>query len=108
MDLVDRLHRTRILPSLRSAMILNTNEPCARGSALALQAMSDDLGRGAAPVLVSFWIQRFGRQAAFNFATSGWIVCGLLLAATSLTLARDELAMQQRLRDEAYHAQDNT
>lgn len=81
-----------------SAMILNTNEPYARGSALALQAMSDDLGRAAAPLFLSLWIQRFGRQTAFNLATSGWIVCGVLLAATSLTLAKDEDAMQKRLQ----------
>lgn len=84
-------------PNMR-AMILNVNEPETRGLALALQTMLDDLGKGAGPVLVAAIIGQLGREAAFNISTAGWIPCGLLLMAPALTLARDEAAMQTRLR----------
>jgi hypothetical protein len=50
------------------------------------------------PALVAALIYSVGRTAAFNLSTAGWIPCGLLLAASSLTLARDEAAMQRRLK----------
>ncbi|KAL4426059.1 hypothetical protein ABPG77_007855 [Micractinium sp. CCAP 211/92] len=84
-------------PNMR-AMILNVNEPEQRGVALAIQTTMDDLGKGLGPVFVAFFIQRLGRTGAFNLSTAGWIPCGLLLMGTAFTLARDEDAMQHRLR----------
>ncbi|KAI3438564.1 hypothetical protein D9Q98_000991 [Chlorella vulgaris] len=84
-------------PNMR-AMILNVNEPETRGTALALQTMLDDLGKGLGPVFVAAFIEKLGRVGAFNISTAGWIPCGLLLLGTSVSLARDEKAMQQRLR----------
>ncbi|PSC76649.1 MFS family transporter: sugar [Micractinium conductrix] len=84
-------------PNMR-AMIINCNEPETRGMALAIQSMLDDLGKGLGPVFVSFFIQKLGRSGAFNLSTAGWIPCGLLLLGTAFTLARDEDAMQHRLR----------
>ena len=53
---------------------------------------------GAGPVLVAAIISSVGRNTAFNIATAGWVPCALLLALPALTLARDEAAMQARLR----------
>lgn len=84
-------------PNMR-AMMMNVNEPETRGVALALQTMLDDLGKGLGPALVAAIISTVGRTAAFNISTAGWLPCGALLLATSLTLARDEEAMQRRLK----------
>jgi hypothetical protein len=53
---------------------------------------------GLGPVFVAAFIEKLGRVGAFNISTAGWIPCGLLLLGTSVSLARDEKAMQQRLR----------
>jgi predicted MFS family arabinose efflux permease len=84
-------------PNMR-AMMMNVNEPETRGVALALQTMLDDLGKGLGPALVAVLISSVGRTAAFNISTAGWIPCGLLLLSSSVTLAKDEAAMQQRLK----------
>ncbi|GLI68460.1 hypothetical protein VaNZ11_012882, partial [Volvox africanus] len=83
-------------PNLRSVM-LNVNEPETRGVALALQSMTDDLGKGLGPVLVAGLIHALGRKGAFNVATGGWIPCGVLLASLACCMRRDEDAMQARL-----------
>jgi predicted MFS family arabinose efflux permease len=84
-------------PNMR-AMMMNVNEPETRGVALALQTMLDDLGKGLGPALVAVLISSVGRTAAFNISTAGWIPCGLLLLSASMTLAKDEAAMQHRLK----------
>ncbi|GLC48102.1 hypothetical protein PLESTB_000715300 [Pleodorina starrii] len=93
-------------PNLRSVM-LNVNEPETRGVALALQSMTDDLGKGLGPVLVAGLIHALGREGAFNVATAGWIPCGLMLSALACCMRRDEAAMQTRLArsNEALQAQ---
>lgn len=40
---------------------------------------------------IPVWLQAMGRQRAFNLAIAGWVPCGLLLAALSLTMRRDEV-----------------
>ncbi len=84
-------------PNMRAAM-MNVNAPETRGVALALQTTLDDLGKGLGPALVAAIISRVGRRTAFNIAAAGWIPCGVLLTLTAFTLARDEAAMQRRLK----------
>ncbi|EFJ46143.1 hypothetical protein VOLCADRAFT_93591 [Volvox carteri f. nagariensis] len=83
-------------PNLRS-VILNVNEPETRGVALALQSMTDDLGKGLGPVLVAGLIHVLGREGAFNVATGGWIPCSVMLTSLVCCMRRDEAAMQARL-----------
>lgn len=82
---------------LNKAMLLNVNEPETRGVALAWQSMTDDLGKGLGPALVSALISALGRQSAFNLAIAGWLPCGALLALVAVSLTKDEAAMQARL-----------
>ncbi|GIL90024.1 hypothetical protein Vretifemale_17745 [Volvox reticuliferus] len=77
--------------------MLNVNEPETRGVALALQSMTDDLGKGLGPVLVAGLIHALGRKGAFNVATGGWIPCGVMLASLAGFMRADEAAMQARL-----------
>ena len=46
---------------LNKAMLLNVNEPETRGVALAWQSMTDDLGKGLGPAMVSILISKLGR-----------------------------------------------
>ena len=63
-----------------------------------MSAVTDDLGRGLGPVLVAAMISRLGsRRAALNAALLGFFPCALMQAALSLTLRRDEAAVQARL-----------
>ena len=97
MAVVTGIMSSTVGPNMR-AMMMNVNEPETRGVALALQTTLDDLGKGLGPALVAALISSVGRTAAFNISTAGWVPCGLLLSGTSLTLAKDEAAMQHRLK----------
>ncbi|KAI8473562.1 MAG: major facilitator superfamily domain-containing protein, partial [Monoraphidium minutum] len=84
-------------PNLRAAM-LNVNEPETRGVALALQSVTDDLGRGLGPIIVAGFITSLGgRRNAFNLAVAGWIPCGLIILGLVFCMRRDEAAVQARL-----------
>lgn len=78
--------------------MLNVNEPETRGVALALQSMTDDVGKGLGPFLVSWLIASIGRKDAFNVAVGGWLPAGVLLLSLVFCLERDEKAMQGRLK----------
>jgi len=89
-------------PNLR-AVLLNSNPTGRRGLPLALQGVTDDLGKALGPALVARFIKRMGRKAAFNLAVSGWIPCGILLLAVGFFLERDEqraTELAERLREE--------
>uniref|UniRef100_A0A383W382 Major facilitator superfamily (MFS) profile domain-containing protein n=1 Tax=Tetradesmus obliquus TaxID=3088 RepID=A0A383W382_TETOB len=83
-------------PNLRAIMI-NVNTPETRGVSLALQSVTDDLGRGLGPVIVAGFISAMGRQGAFNLSVAGWVPCGLMLCCLVFTMRKDEQQMQQRL-----------
>lgn len=83
-------------PNMR-AIMLNVNDPETRGVALAMQTVTDDLGRGIGPIIVAGFIGGLGRQHAFNVAIAGWVPCGLLLLGLVFCMSKDEAAMQARL-----------
>ncbi|KAG1670543.1 hypothetical protein FOA52_015408 [Chlamydomonas sp. UWO 241] len=83
------------------AITINVNDPESRGVALALQTMTDDLGKALGPFIVATFIKFVGRQGAFNMAVLGWIPCGLMLMAMAMWITRDEEAMQGRLKRKA-------
>eukprot|EP00892_Ulva_mutabilis_P007444 jgi/Ulvmu1/5071/UM021_0088.1 len=88
-------------------LLMNCNEPEARGIVLALQATLDDLGKGLGPALVAVLISWMGRKAAFNVAICGWLPCGLMLVVAGLYTRRDVDAMSERLvrNAQALHTQ---
>jgi MFS family permease len=83
------------------AILLNVNAPETRGSIFALYNLFDDLGRGLGPWFIAQLIASLGRVRAFHVANLLWVVCGLLLLVMSRTFPRDELALNQRLRESA-------
>lgn len=87
-------------PNVR-AILLNVNDPEARGMALALQTVLDDLGKGLGPFIIGLLAQVMSRQWAFNIAVLGWIPCGLLLMGARWYIVEDEEAMHRRLREVA-------
>jgi predicted MFS family arabinose efflux permease len=85
-------------PCMRAVM-LNVNPPGVRGAALALQSLTDDLGKGVGPVVVAALIGSLGgsRARAFNVAVAGWVPCGLLILGLAWTMRRDEKRAQEAL-----------
>jgi MFS family permease len=83
------------------AILLNVNAPETRGSIFALYNLFDDLGRGLGPWFIAQLIAGLGRVRAFHVANLLWVVCGLLLLVMSRTFPRDEIALNQRLRESA-------
>jgi len=75
-------------PAVR-AVLLNVTPPPDRGVALALQTVTDDLGRGAGPFFVARMAGGVGRRAAFAAAVWAWAPCGALIAAAGWSLAGD-------------------
>jgi hypothetical protein len=87
-------------PNIR-AMMLNVNSPETRGVAIALQSVTDDLGRGLGPVVVAGFISTMGRQAAFNLSILAWGPCGLIIMLLACYLARDEAHLQAYLENKS-------
>ena len=86
-------------PNLR-ALLLDYNAPAARGRAVALLTLTDDLGKGLAPALVAVLIVQLGREVAFDIALAGWLIsAGLMLA-----LARAVSPSAPSLRRRVSHA----
>ena len=83
------------------AMMLDVNTPETRGVALALQSVTDDLGKGLGPVIVAGFINMLGRRQAFNLAVAGWIPCGLLILGIMFCITKDEAGMQKKLKEKS-------
>lgn len=83
------------------AMLLNVNTPETRGSIFSLFNLTDDLGKGFGPVIISLLIAQFGRLMAFNIANLFWVVCGLLLLVMAITFPKDEAALHDTLKERA-------
>ena len=69
--------------------------PRLRGRAHALTSITDDLGKGLGPALVSVMILSFNRQDAFNMSLIGWIVGGIMSLIMMKFIADDERKIQQ-------------
>ena len=71
-----------------SGSTASRRQPCTR--AFALQTLTDDIGKGLGPPLVSAIIVALGRHRAFNISALFWCVCGILLLLLSRTMGDDE------------------
>jgi MFS family permease len=83
------------------AMLLNVNAPETRGSIFSLFNLTDDLGKGFGPVIISGLIVAFGRLWAFNIANLFWLVCGVLLLVMIWTFPADEAKLNALMKERA-------
>ncbi len=83
------------------AMLLNVNSPETRGSIFSLFNLTDNLGKGFGPVIISLFIVHFGRLYAFNIANLFWVICGLVLLAMAWTFPGDEAALNAAMKEKA-------
>lgn len=83
------------------AMLLNVNAPETRGSVTALFNLTNDLGKGIGPVIISMLIVAFGRLLAFNIANLFWIICGIMFISMIWTYTRDQARLGDQLLDRA-------
>ncbi len=88
------------LPNVR-AMTLNVNSPETRGSIMSIANLTDSLGMGFGPAIISLFIVAFGRIGAFNISGLFWILSGILQIAMVFTFHRDEQALNALLREKA-------
>jgi lipoprotein signal peptidase len=71
------------------------------GAILCGFALTDDLGKGFGPVVISMLIVAFGRTWAFNIANCFWLICGAVLLMITFTFPKDEEALNKLLKDRA-------
>ncbi len=83
------------------AIVLNVNSPETRGSIFSLFNLTDDLGKGFGPVIISMLIVAFGRVWAFNIANCFWLLCGIIILFMTLTFPKDEAALNELLKNRA-------
>lgn len=83
------------------AILLNVNSPETRGSIFSLFNLTDSLGKGFGPVIISLLIMGFGRLWAFNIANLFWLVCGIILLFMVITFPKDEAALNKLLEERA-------
>ena len=88
------------------AMLVNVNAPETRGSVFGLFNLADDLGKGLGPFLIGPMVVALGRHGAFNFAASLWVVCGIVLLASTRSFVRDQRALEEELAARAARATD--
>jgi MFS family permease len=94
------------IPGMR-AVLLNVNPPRSRGSAVALYALLDLLGRGVGPYIVARLAESQGRRNAFITAVYVWAGPAGVLLLLGFTLARDERRMLEAQREHGMTAQDD-
>ncbi len=87
-------------PNLK-AIMLNTNSPETRGSVLSLGNLTDSLGQGFGPAVISLFIVAFGRLAAFNIANLFWVACGLIQLLMIFTFTKDEKKLTALMEERA-------
>jgi MFS family permease len=83
------------------AIILNVNAPETRGSIFSLFNLTDDLGKGFGPVIISLFIVAVGRFWAFHIANLFWVICGILLLVLMKTFPEDEKRLNKLLEERA-------
>jgi hypothetical protein len=83
------------------AITLDVNSPETRGSILSLSNLTDSLGQGFGPAVISLFIIAFGRVIAFNIANSFWILCGLLEILMVFTFPKDEQSLKILMDEKA-------
>jgi MFS family permease len=84
-----------------SVMVLNVNAPETRGSMFSLYNLTDALGKGFGPVVISLFISSLGRDLAFNIANLFWVICGLIILVAVWTFPKDEAALDKLLKKRA-------
>ncbi len=87
-------------PNVR-AILLNVNAPETRGSIFALYNLTDDLGKGFGPVIISQLIVLFGRVWAFNITNFFWVICGVIFLMIAFTFPKDEARLNRLLSERA-------
>lgn len=75
----------------------NVTLPPIRGMAFGIYSLSDDVGKGLGPAVVSMLIASRGRESAFCLTINFWIVCGSLLLLMAATYERDERKVTEPL-----------
>ncbi len=83
------------------AMLLNVNAPETRGSIFSLFNLTDDLGKGFGPVIISLLIISLGRTWAFNVANLFWVFCGIVLLWLIRIFPADEKRLNALLAEKA-------
>ena len=83
-------------PNIRS-ILQNVSPPELRGTLFSVFNLTDDLGRGGGPYLISLLTEYSGsRRFSFSIGVSFWLVCGVLLTSMAFTIRADEIAARQR------------
>ncbi|MCD6569673.1 MAG: MFS transporter [Deltaproteobacteria bacterium] len=82
-------------------ILLNVNAPETRGSIFSLFNLTDALGTGLGPFIVSSLIRVFGRPVAFNIANLTWVICGIILLSIAITFPKDEMELSKLLSQRA-------
>lgn len=76
------------------ALLMNVNPANSRGTVFALVTLTDDVGKGLGPGIVSLGIQIVGRKLALSLAMSCWLVTSVLLYCTRWTIGPDTQRME--------------
>ena len=84
-------------PNIRSIM-QNVSPPELRGTLFSVFNLTDDLGRGGGPYLISLLTEYSGsRRFSFSCGVGFWVISGSILASMAFTVRADEMAARQRI-----------
>mmetsp|Transcript_77511 Transcript_77511/g.136719 ORF Transcript_77511/g.136719 Transcript_77511/m.136719 type:complete len:547 (-) Transcript_77511:80-1720(-) len=70
-------------------LLMNVNTSATRGTVFALVTLTDDVGKGLGPEVVSLGISVLGRRLALSCAVGCWFMSSAFLWMTNFTIAKD-------------------
>jgi len=81
-------------------IVLNLTTPELRVSSIAILNFINCLGRGIGPAVIEVWMDLFGlsRRDALSSMLNLWIVAGLMICCSAITITRDEERFKMSLR----------
>ena len=80
------------------AMLNNVTKSNQRGVAFASFTLFDDVGKGAGPAVIAYFIQKYGRKMAFAMSMLCWVPCAILCGLTVFTVIPDEKKAAQDVK----------
>lgn len=94
-------------PNVR-VVLQNVCIPEIRGTAFALFALTDDIGKGLGPAAVVLFIKMCNgnRREAFNIVVLFWLFCGTMLLLLIVTVKHDEDTVQKTVKESVLNNQE--
>ena len=78
-------------------LLLSVNRSSTRGTVFGIQTLTDDLGKGCAPIIISYAMTTIGKAAAISYAMDCFVVSSVFIVMTFWTIENDFIIDQKEI-----------